>query len=89
VEVRENGGSFASLAGMSWDVRVDGEKPLLHLWSEQFNLTRRVLAITDHSEHRLALAWRVSAGTRRTGSNFSTEEAALQSFPESSRKKNI
>src|SRR2546425_3855235 len=41
---------------MSWEVRGAGEKPLLHLWSEQFNLTRRVLAITDHSERRLALA---------------------------------
>jgi hypothetical protein len=41
---------------MSWEVRGDSEKPLLHLWSEQFNLTRRVLAITDHSEQRLALA---------------------------------
>src|SRR6266849_3093586 len=41
---------------MSWEVRGSGEKPLLHLWSEQFNLTRRVLAITEHSEQRLALA---------------------------------
>ena len=56
VEVRENGGSVAPFSGMSWEVRGDGEKPLLHLWSEQFNLTRRVLAITDHSEQRLALA---------------------------------
>ena len=32
------------------------EKPLLHLWSEQFNLTRRVLAITDHSQERMVLA---------------------------------
>jgi hypothetical protein len=56
VEVRENGGCAAPFSGMSWEVRGDGEKPLLHLWSEQFNLTRRVLAITDHSEHRLALA---------------------------------
>lgn len=56
VEVRENGGSIAPFSGMSWEVRGDGEKPLLHLWSEQFNLTRRVLAITDHSEYRLALA---------------------------------
>ena len=56
VEVRENGGCVASFSGMSWEVRGDGEKPLLHLWSQQFNLTRRVLAITDHSEHRLALA---------------------------------
>jgi hypothetical protein len=56
VEVRENGGSVAPFSGMSWEVRGSGERPLLHLWSEQFNLTRRVLAITDHSEHRLALA---------------------------------
>jgi hypothetical protein len=56
VEVRENGGRAAPFSGMSWEVRGAGEKPLLHLWSEQFNLTRRVLAITDHSEHRLVLA---------------------------------
>jgi hypothetical protein len=56
VEVRENGGRVAPFSGVSWEVRGDGEKPLLHLWSEQLNLTRRVLAITDHSEQRLALA---------------------------------
>jgi hypothetical protein len=56
VEVRENGGRVAPFSGMSWEVRGSAEKPLLHLWSEQFNLTRRVLAITDHSENRLALA---------------------------------
>jgi hypothetical protein len=37
VEVRENGGSVAPFSGMSWEVRGDGEKPLLHLWSEQLN----------------------------------------------------
>src|SRR5215472_4368419 len=56
VEVRENGGRVASFAGMSWEVRGNHERPLLHLWSGQLNLTRRVLAITDHSEQRLALA---------------------------------
>jgi hypothetical protein len=56
VEVRENGGSIAPLAGFSWEVRGAADKPLLHLWSEQHNLTRRVLAITDHSDQRLALA---------------------------------
>src|SRR5271170_361794 len=56
VEVRENGGRTAPLEGLSWEVRGSGEKPLLHIWSECYNLTRRVLAITDHSEQRLALA---------------------------------
>jgi hypothetical protein len=56
VEVRENGSRVAPLAGLSWEVRGASAKPLLHLWSEQHNLTRRVLAITDHSDQRLALA---------------------------------
>ena len=56
VEVRENGGRVTPLAGLSWEVRGAAEKPLLHLWSAEYNLTRRVLAITDHSEQRLILA---------------------------------
>lgn len=56
VEIHENGGRVTSLSGMCWEVRGAPDKPLLHLWSEQFNLTRRVLAITDHSAERLALA---------------------------------
>src|SRR5258707_15802324 len=56
VEVRENGGHVAPLAVLSWEVRGAAEKPLLPLWSAEYNLTRRVLAITDHSEQRLTLA---------------------------------
>lgn len=56
VEVRENGSRLAPWAGLSWEVRGASEKPLLHLWSSEYNLTRRVLAITDHSEQRLTLA---------------------------------
>jgi hypothetical protein len=56
VEIRENGGRAAPLEELSWEVRGSGEKPLLHIWSECYHLTRRVLAITDHSEQRLVLA---------------------------------
>ena len=56
VEVRENGGRVAPLTRLSWEVRGAAEKPLLHLWSAEYNVTRRVLAITDHSEQRLILA---------------------------------
>lgn len=56
VELRENGARVAPLSTLSWEVRGNGEKPLLHLWSANHNLTRRVLAITDQSEERLALA---------------------------------
>lgn len=55
-ELHENGARVAPLSALSWEVRGQAEKPLLHLWSENHNLTRRVLAITDHSEKRLALA---------------------------------
>jgi hypothetical protein len=56
VEVRENGNRVAPFTGLSWEVRGNAGKPLLHLWSERYNLTRRVLAITDHSEVCLTLA---------------------------------
>src|SRR5260370_38292848 len=56
IDIHENGSRVGSVSGVSWEVRGSGERPLLHLWSEQLNLTRRVLAITDHSEERLALA---------------------------------
>lgn len=56
IEIRENGGRVAPFSGLSWEIRGASERPLLHLWSENYNLTRRVLAITDHSEQRLAIA---------------------------------
>ena len=56
VDLHENGRRTSFGGDLSWEVRGDSEKPLLHLWSERFNLTRRVLAITDHSEDRLVLA---------------------------------
>ena len=56
VDLLENGGRTSFANGLSWEVRGDAEKPLLHLWAERFNVTRRVLAIADHSEQRLVLA---------------------------------
>lgn len=47
-------------APVSWEVRDTAEKPLLHLWGERCNLTRRVIAITEQSEEHVGLAenWR-------------------------------
>ena len=55
IEIRESG-RVARLSRLSYEVRGSREKPPLHLWSEEYNVTRRVLAITVHSEQRLALA---------------------------------
>lgn len=56
VEVREHSGRAVPFADLSWEIRGAAERPLLHLWSENYNVTRRVLAITDESDERLALA---------------------------------
>ncbi len=56
LEIRENSGRIPSARPLSWEVRGAPAKPLLHLWSENCNLTRRVLAITEQSDGRVLLA---------------------------------
>ena len=56
IEIRENGTRTTPLPPLSWEVRGASGKPLLHLWAENCNVTRRVLAITDQSEERIMLA---------------------------------
>jgi hypothetical protein len=56
VEIRESDARITPGVPLSWEVRGTSEKPLLHLWSENCNVTRRVLAITHTAEDRLALA---------------------------------
>ena len=56
IEIRENGGRITSITPLAWEVRGAPAKPLLHLWSENCNVTRRVLAITGQSDKRLLLA---------------------------------
>jgi hypothetical protein len=68
-------------------VRGKSEKPWLHLWSENHNLTRRVLAITDHSEQRLALAVECAKPDRlgflRIEFDRSTRELSREDFAQS------
>ena len=56
IELREGGGRITPATPLSWEVRGTAEKPLLHLWAENCNVTRRVVAISDQSEERLLLA---------------------------------
>jgi hypothetical protein len=56
IEIRENGGRLSPEPPVSWEVRGGSGKPLLHLWGENGNITRRVIAITDQSEESIALA---------------------------------
>jgi len=55
VEVRENGAWLAALEGFQYDVRQQDDAALLHLWSQQRNLVRRVSRVTCEEPERLAL----------------------------------
>ncbi len=55
VEVHEDGEWLAELAGLRFEVRRAGKQSLVHLWSEERNLTRRVLRIAERSPERIIL----------------------------------
>src|ERR1700739_663377 len=56
IEIRESGARITPAMPLSWEVRGAAEKPLLHLWAENCNFTRRIIAITEQSDQRLMLA---------------------------------
>src|SRR5271169_3920103 len=54
-EVRENGEWLAGLEGVQYEVRAQGEAALLHLWTAQQSLVRRVLRVAEESSDRVLL----------------------------------
>ncbi|HTG29830.1 MAG TPA: hypothetical protein VK818_16550 [Methylomirabilota bacterium] len=69
-ELCENGGRLAPLSKLSWEVRGSDDKPLLHIWSEQYDLTRRVIAITDIRTPGWCWPWNALADLVRIASNL-------------------
>jgi hypothetical protein len=55
VEVRENGARVASLADFQYEARAQGAGTLLHLWSAERTLARRVVRIAEQSPQRLVI----------------------------------
>ncbi len=54
-EVRENGQWLAGLQGAQYEVSAQGDAALLHLWSAQQSLVRRVLRVAEESAGRVVL----------------------------------
>jgi hypothetical protein len=54
-EVREDGEWLAELAGLHCELRHEGPHSLVHLWSEDRNLTRRILGVKERSDGRVVL----------------------------------
>jgi len=55
VEVREDGEWLAELATLHFGLRVERKNPLVHLWSDERNLTRRVLCVKENAGDRIVL----------------------------------
>jgi hypothetical protein len=53
VEVREDGEWLAELATLHFELRVERKNPLVHLWSDERNLTRRVVRIKENAGDRI------------------------------------
>jgi len=54
-EVRENGEWLAGLDGVQYEVRAQGDAALLHLWSAQQSLVRRVVRLAEESRERVVV----------------------------------
>ena len=54
-EVREDGEWLAELAALHCELHRDGKNPLVHLWSAENNLTRRILRVREQSQDRIVL----------------------------------
>jgi hypothetical protein len=55
VEVREDGQWLAELATLQCEVNRKGTQALVHLWSDERKLMRRVLCVQECAEDRLVL----------------------------------
>src|SRR6202051_292919 len=54
-EVRENGEWLAGLEGVQYEVSAQGDAALLHLWSAQQSLVRRVRRVAEEAGDRVVL----------------------------------
>lgn len=55
VEIREDGRWLAGLSAVNYELRRNGRAALVHLWSSERNLTRRILRIKEQSPLRIVL----------------------------------
>jgi hypothetical protein len=55
VEVREAGEWLGERATLHFELRVERKNPLLQLWSDVRNLTRRVLRVKENADDRIVL----------------------------------
>ncbi len=55
VEVREDGQWLAGFSALNYELRRNGKTALVHLWSSERNLTRRIVRVRERSPIRIVL----------------------------------
>lgn len=55
VDIREDGVWLAGFSALNYELRRSGRSALVHLWSSERNLTRRVLRVKEQSPARIVL----------------------------------
>ena len=86
-EVREDGEWLGELPALRYEMRAHGQDSLVHLWSAERNVTRRLLRVREHTEDRIVLEvqrfGRARPGRlefRRTGRPRSAVRASREEF---------
>ncbi len=78
-EVRENGQWLAALDGLQYEVREQGDAALLHLWSAQQSMVRRVVRVAEESRERVVVEVVRFGHSRRVQLEFVTTGAGRES----------
>lgn len=55
VEIREDGQWLAGLSALNYELRRNGKAALVHLWSSERNLTRRIVRVKEQTPARIVL----------------------------------
>jgi len=76
VEVHEDGKWLAELSHLRYELKTAGKNPLIHLWSEQRNLVRRIVRVAECSPLRIALEVRRFGRERPSRLEFVRTEGA-------------
>jgi hypothetical protein len=55
IEVWEDGEWLSELAGLQFEIHLKAKNPLIHLWSDERNLTRRLVRIKEQTSDKVVL----------------------------------
>jgi hypothetical protein len=76
VEVHEDGHWLAELSDLHYELKCDGKNSLVHLWSDERNLVRRILRVLEYSPQRIVFEVRRFGRNRPSRLEFLSTDGA-------------